>query len=83
MPKMKKALPASVGTDMSHPTFKAIGSPEVRCIEECAELIQAVCKLMRFGHRFGEFDNVAQALKEIGDVNESIKNLLDTFKESA
>lgn len=68
---------------MSNPAFKDIGTPEVRCIEECAELIQAVCKLMRFGPNFGEFNNVARVLDEIRDVNESINNLLDTFKEVA
>ncbi len=35
---------------MSHPDFKHIGSPAVRLIEECGELIKAICKAERFGY---------------------------------
>jgi NTP pyrophosphatase (non-canonical NTP hydrolase) len=34
---------------MSHPSYKHIGYPSTRLIEECSELIQALCKADRFG----------------------------------
>lgn len=34
---------------MSHPKYKNIGDPATRIVEECAELIKAVCKGVRFG----------------------------------
>lgn len=34
---------------MSHPKYKDIGSPAMRIIEECGEIIQATMKGERFG----------------------------------
>ena len=34
---------------MCDPKFKDIGKPSIRVIEECAEVIKAVCKAERFG----------------------------------
>ena len=34
---------------MSDPKYKNIGSASIKLIEECGELIQAVCKGERFG----------------------------------
>lgn len=34
---------------MSHPDYKHIGKPEIRVVEECSELIKAICKADRFG----------------------------------
>ena len=35
---------------MSDPRFANIGSPSIKVIEECSELIQAICKAERFGY---------------------------------
>lgn len=44
---------------MSHPEFKTIGRPEIRLAEECAEVIQALMKIERFGlAAFNPFDEV-------------------------
>lgn len=35
---------------MSNPKYKDIGDSETRVIEECSEVIQAICKAQRFGY---------------------------------
>jgi hypothetical protein len=57
---------------MSHPDFKHIGTPQTRAIEECSELIQALCKLDRFGPISGQYDNLARVREEIADVREAL-----------
>lgn len=53
-------------------------SCEDQLIEECAELIQALSKLKRFGYTAvdpftgKQYDNIKQCLAEIKDVKESI-----------
>lgn len=42
--------------------------PEVT-IEECAEVIQSITKIMRFGMVNGGYDNKAQLETEIGQLN--------------
>ena len=48
----------------------------VIAMEEMAELIQVLSKLIRFGHTDDKHD---QLIQEIGDVRQMIKMLEDTF----
>lgn len=61
---------------MSHPAYKNIGLPQDRLIEECSELIQAVCKAVRFGldnSRPGEKTTNRQSIiYEMEDVERAI-----------
>lgn len=55
-----------------HPDFAHIGDPATNLIEECAELIQALTKLQRFGPGVAPYDNRAQVIAEIADVRRRI-----------
>lgn len=63
-------------------------SPEDQLIEECSELIKALCKLKRFGKKAKdpitgiEYDNLAEARAEISDVKKSIHNCLVKWSET-
>lgn len=61
---------------MTHPEFAHVGGPAVNLIEECAELIQALTKLQRFGPGLPPYDNVAQVRAEIADVQQRISEWL-------
>ena len=58
--------------------FKHIGKPSIRVIEECAELIKAICKAERFGY-FNyhpdrpELNNTEEIKAEMDDVVEVIE----------
>lgn len=64
---------------MSHPKYSKIGNIEDRLVEECSELIQAVCKANRFGwtlcHPKTMKTNARQALEEIEDVERCIAEI--------
>lgn len=63
-------------------------SPEDQLIEECSELIKALCKLKRFGRKAKdpftgiEYDNLASARTEISDVKQSIHLCLVKWSET-
>lgn len=63
---------------MSHPDYAHIGKPEDRLIEECSELIKAICKAKRFGlsnysPRTGKV-NKDWIFEEMRDVEKAIEN---------
>ena len=68
---------------MSDPRYKNIGNPAIRLIEECGELVQAICKGERFGwnnchpNRSGQ-TNLEELEAEMADVNEAF----NSFKAS-
>lgn len=71
---------------MSHPDFKTIGSPEIRLIEECAELIKSISKAQRFGYfsshpDFIEKNNIDDILSEMNDVSECIKSMKEHLEK--
>jgi hypothetical protein len=53
-----------------NPDFAGIGDPDTNLLEECAELIQALTKLSRFGSGIGEYDNLARVRLEMADVRQ-------------
>lgn len=65
---------------MSHPKYKHIGDPAIRLIEECSELIKAVCKGERFGwwnyHPERSANNFDDLMAEMEDVKETYQDLL-------
>lgn len=65
---------------MGHPKYVNIGDPVTRLIEECSELIQALCKAQRFGwmerHPKTGKRNDNAVLDEIKDVQDRIREFL-------
>ena len=61
---------------MSHPQYSHIGALDDKVIEECSELIKAICKAKRFGiddfHPAKLTTNRMQILAEMKDVEERI-----------
>ena len=81
---------------MSDPKYKEIGTPETKVIEECSELIQALCKAGRFGWFNYHPDNPSSTnmddvFREMDDVLEAMNRLdihlrelrFERFKEFA
>lgn len=72
---------------MSDPKFKNIGTPVVKTIEECSELIKACCKAERFGmDNYNPYDqdkilNRDMIIMEIADVREAITCLENYLKK--
>ena len=75
-------------TGMNDPIYKNIGSPEIRAIEECGEVIQAITKGMRFGwfnfhpDRPGS-SNLIELWMEFEDLKKSIKDILGKAREES
>lgn len=66
---------------MADPKYENIGSVEDKLIEECSELIQAVCKGNRFGWKTShpnrpESNNFKELLSEFDDVKKAFDNLV-------
>ncbi len=60
--------------------YNTQGTPEIRVIEECGELIQALCKANRFGWfnwdpRTPECKNIDNVLSEVDDVKSALLDL--------
>jgi len=62
--------------------YKNIGSVEDRLIEECSELIQAICKAKRFGYDKSHPDRLESTnLIEIWDEIMDVQNVIEEFRE--
>lgn len=73
---------------MSHPDYENIGSPYDRVIEECSEVIKAICKAKRFGIEnwhpdTPEINNAHQILMEISDLRKVMDFLEPILKKYA
>ena len=75
---------------MADPKYKKIGSPVTKLIEECSELIQALCKVDRFGWfnhhpERPHMNNMEEVKREMNDVVEACseleKKLIDLNRE--
>ena len=66
---------------MSHPDYENIGSPPVRFVEECSEIIKAVCKGERFGwqnwHPQRKLNNLEELKSEWMDVKNAYTKLIN------
>ena len=67
---------------MTNPKYKDIGAVEDRLIEECSELIQAVCKAKRFGWGASHPDrkdtnNFIEIVTEFDDVKKTYDELIE------
>ncbi len=65
--------------------FEAFGAPQDGLIEECAEVIKAICKAERFGYRNYHPDNpkacnAEDILNEINDLERRINELKPILK---
>ncbi len=72
---------------MSDPNYKHIGTPIMRIIEECGEILQAAMKLERFGwdnHHPSdppEWTNLDNLEKEILHLNEAVGDLIEVINK--
>lgn len=71
---------------MSHPEYQNIGSPVIRLVEECSELIKAACKGERFGWNnyhpdHPETTNMQELDAEMTDVITAHYNLKKSLPE--
>lgn len=62
---------------MTNPKYENVGTPETCLIEECSELIKAICKADRFGlfafHCMTGISNYDAIIEEIADVKKRIE----------
>ncbi len=73
---------------MAHPDYEHIGSPVIRFIEECSEIIKVACKGDRFGwdlcHPSRSGTNLQELKSEWADVQLTFDRLLEHIaKEGA
>ena len=71
---------------MSDKQFRRIGLPEDRLIEECSEVIKAICKAKRFGwekrhpnYHDGKVNNLQAVRDEIVDVQQAIADFESAY----
>ncbi len=66
---------------MSDPEFENVGAPEDRAMEECSELIKAICKAKRFGwlNVHNKRTNIDHVAAECADVLKTVRELLETL----
>lgn len=63
---------------MSDPKYKHIGSPVTKLIEECAELIQALCKAERFG--WNNHHPVRPGRTNMDDIRSEMADVVEAFE---
>jgi hypothetical protein len=73
---------------MADPRYSQVGDVPTRTIEECSELIQALCKVRRFGMFNYNPDtpgttNMQQVLYEVEDVRRVLKELDNWLDEKS
>ena len=73
---------------MADPRYEKVGTPDVIVMEECAELIKAICKARRFGWSDYHPDrpgttNEAEVESEMRDVEVAILRLRGKLAKAA
>jgi hypothetical protein len=66
-----------------HEEFSKYGTPAIKLVEECSELIQVVCKGERFGYddKNPLIENAPPNRHRIADEISDVENALETFKK--
>lgn len=68
---------------MSDSKYKAIGEIEDRVIEECSEVIKAICKANRFGLDGYHPDNPKRFnINDILDEMQDVRRVFDEYQET-
>lgn len=66
---------------MSDPKYVEFSTPEDKVIEECSELIQAICKAKAFGHYSSHPNRPERTnLRDIADEISDVENALARYK---
>jgi len=67
---------------MAHEKYAHIGTTETKVIEECSELIQAICKADRFGYLNYHPDRKGESnLKDIRSEIEDVRRRLNEYEQ--
>lgn len=64
---------------MSHPEYKNVGDPAMRLVEECSELIKAVCKGQRFG--WGNHHPDCPDIDNLQDVDAEMTDVIEAYND--
>ena len=65
---------------MSYLSYKNIGTPLTRVMEECAEVIQAACKIQRFGWLNYNPDDIKKETN-VDHLLLEMQDVIDTFDD--
>ena len=66
---------------MSDTKYQAIGSIEDRVVEECSEVIQAICKAQRFGILNFHPETKRQNVYQIADEIQDLERVLEEYRK--
>lgn len=66
---------------MSDSKYVAVGDIEDRVVEECSEVIKAICKIQRFGYLNFHPERKRANVYELADEIADLRRVLDEYQE--